>query len=276
LEPCIPEINGIYGSDQGIELPLGFLYQIATSANANIEEILGNVESSISRTILPELFADQCAPTRRSRRGRKPTRRLEVRGVSSLPADKVFIGGTFLEREAFNAFFTHTIAMPYVVPCQGDTAKKDCHVIDGAMTLFSDLQNEELLDDVHGLIRDAMNDGEYNNAHPDIVEISYWNRKTTTIANTVVDSPPTRTLPVYFWILIGIGIAGCVAFFGVWWRQRQKKNEGWNNLRSANGSDSLSSISAHSDSHSCSTPSDRFQLCGSYLYIPRQTPNAIV
>lgn len=95
-EPCIPELNGIYGSDQGIELPLGFLYQIETSANASIEEILDNVESSISRTILPELFADQCAPITRSRHGRKPTRRLEVRGVSSLPADKVLNEGTFL------------------------------------------------------------------------------------------------------------------------------------------------------------------------------------
>jgi hypothetical protein len=97
-EPCIPELNGIYGSDQGIELPLGFLYQIETSANASIEEILGNVETSISRTILPELFADQCASITRSREPheRKPTRRLEVRGVSSLPEDKVLNEGTFL------------------------------------------------------------------------------------------------------------------------------------------------------------------------------------
>lgn len=178
-------------------------------------------------------------------------------------------------REVFHSVLTHSIAMLYVVPCQGDLSKKDCYVIDGAITLFSDAYDEKLLDDIHGLIRDQMNDGEYNNAHPDIVEISYWNRKTTTSANTVVDFPPKSTLPDYAWIFIGIGIVGCVAFFGVWWRRRQKKSEDWDNIRS-HGGDSLSSMSARSGSHSASTPTDTIHICGSYLTIPRQSPNQIV
>jgi hypothetical protein len=94
--PCLPDLNGLYGSGAENDLPLAFLYQIETSANADIQEILENVELSISLTILPELFADQCAPTVRSRKRRKPTtrRRLDARGVSSLPADKVLDLGT--------------------------------------------------------------------------------------------------------------------------------------------------------------------------------------
>jgi hypothetical protein len=166
--------------------------------------------------------------------------------------------------------------MLYVVPCQGDLTKKDCYVIDGAMTLFSDAYDENLLDDIHGLIRDQMNDGEYNNAHPDIVEISYWNRKTTTSANTVVDSSPKSTVPAAAWVFIGIGIVGCVAFFGVWWRRRQKKSEDWGYLRS-HGGDSVSSMSLRSEPHSAPhTPTDTIHICGSYLSIPRQSPNQIV
>jgi hypothetical protein len=146
------------------------------------------------------------------------------------------------------------------------------------MTLYSDAYNEKLLDDIHGFIREEMNDGKYNDAHPDIVEIFYWNRKTTPVENTVVDSPSKSTLPVIAWIFIGIGITGCLVFFGVWWRQRQKKSEGWYNIGRDNGGNSFSSMSAHShsESHSATTPADTMHLCGSYLYVPRQSPNEIV
>lgn len=71
------------------------------------------------------------------------------------------------------------------------------------MTLVSDSyasRNKKFLDDVHGLIRDAMNEGDFSKVHPDIIEISYWNRKT--FANVVVESPPDHSaqstmLPVY-------------------------------------------------------------------------------
>jgi hypothetical protein len=127
------------------------------------------------------------------------------------------------------------------------------------MTVFSDSftsHNEKILDHVHGLIRDAMNDGEYNNVHPDIIEIFYWNRKT--FANKVVDSPPehidrSTLLPVYFWCFIGIGVTGFLLFFGVLsWRQRQKENEERNSVESIgiDSGDSNSTVSSHqSDPH---------------------------
>jgi hypothetical protein len=62
-------------------------------------------------------------------------------------------------------------------------------VVDGAMTLVSDSyasRNDKFLDDFHGLIRDAMNDGDFSKVHPDIIDISYWNRKT--FANVVAES----------------------------------------------------------------------------------------
>lgn len=58
--PCLLDLNGLYGSGAVKEIPLGFLYQIETNANANIQEILENVELSISGTILLQLLADQC------------------------------------------------------------------------------------------------------------------------------------------------------------------------------------------------------------------------
>jgi hypothetical protein len=73
--PCLLDLNGLHGSGAVKEIPLGFLFQIETNADADIQEILENVELSISGTVLLELLADQCAPTVHSRKRRKPTTR---------------------------------------------------------------------------------------------------------------------------------------------------------------------------------------------------------
>lgn len=132
-------------------------------------------------------------------------------------------------------------------------------MVDGAMTLVSDSytssHSEKFLDDVHELIRDAMNAGNFNKVHPAITKISYWNRKTSAI--TAAESPSERNaertiLPVYFCTFIGIGVAGFIVFFGLlsWRRQRRKKKGGRNSIGSID-SDSNSTLSSQqSDTHS--------------------------
>ena len=96
---CIPDVNGLFGSDQGQEQYIEYFYQVETEPTTtayDLNLLLGKVEISISRTIMPELFSDQCAPVSRARRKRAPKRRLEVMGVSSKPPDSVLDGGMFV------------------------------------------------------------------------------------------------------------------------------------------------------------------------------------
>jgi hypothetical protein len=95
---CIPDVSGLFGSDQGQEQYIEYFYQVETQPTTTIDDLntlLGKLETSVSRTIMPELFSDQCAPISRMRRKREPKRRLEVMGVSSKPPDKVLDGGRF-------------------------------------------------------------------------------------------------------------------------------------------------------------------------------------
>lgn len=128
------------------------------------------------------------------------------------------------------------------------------------MTLLSDSpasRNEKFLDDVHALIREAMNDGDFSKVHPDIIDVSYWNRKT--FENVVVESPPEHSakramLLLCFSSLIGIGVASFLLCFGVLtWRRRRKKKDEWNSIGSidtdsGDGNSTLSSHQSHPDS----------------------------
>lgn len=96
-EPCTPDASsGLYGSDEtGFSQYVSFYYQVETipllDATTVNKELLIPVEDSISRTILPELFAETCAPLAEARSGSR--RFLAARGVSTRPADQVLEGG---------------------------------------------------------------------------------------------------------------------------------------------------------------------------------------
>jgi hypothetical protein len=104
---CVPDANGLFGSSQGEEQSVDYFYQVETEptmTSADRTGVLGEIEISISRTILPELLSEECAPAinvTRMRRKRVPRRRLEVMGVSSNPADKVFDGGACVSATSF-------------------------------------------------------------------------------------------------------------------------------------------------------------------------------
>lgn len=100
---CSPDSSGLFGTDEGNEQDLGFYYQIETipilerSEEAR-GEILDQVETSVSKTLLPSLFLKDCAVTERSRQ--VPHRRLEeMLGITTLPVDTVLEGG--MQRRIF-------------------------------------------------------------------------------------------------------------------------------------------------------------------------------
>lgn len=102
-DDCSPDPNGLFGSDQGVEQDLGYYYQIETlpileSAEQVQNEILQQVETSVSKTLLPSLFVEECAVIERTRqRAQIPHRRLEeMLGITTLPGDTVLEGGTRL------------------------------------------------------------------------------------------------------------------------------------------------------------------------------------
>lgn len=96
-EPCTPDASsGLYGSeDPRVSQYLSFYYQVETmpllDATTVNNELLIPIEDSISRTILPELFAETCAPLAEARSGSR--RFLTARGLSTRPADQVLEGG---------------------------------------------------------------------------------------------------------------------------------------------------------------------------------------
>ncbi len=101
-DDCSPDPNGLFGSDQGVEQDLGFYYQVETlpiieNPQQVKSEILEQVESSVSKTLLPSLFLEECAVTERTRqRAQIPHRRLEeMLGITTLPNDNVLAGGTY-------------------------------------------------------------------------------------------------------------------------------------------------------------------------------------
>ena len=81
-DDCSPDPNGLFGSDQGVEQDLGFYYQVETlpileSAEQVQNEILEQVETSVSKTLLPSLFVEECAVIERTRqKAQIPHRRL--------------------------------------------------------------------------------------------------------------------------------------------------------------------------------------------------------
>jgi len=100
-DDCNPDVNGLFGSSEGVAQPLGFYYQVETlplvdGGEQGNEEIIGKVETSISKTLLPSLFLEQCALTERSRKPNQwLSRRLaEMLGITTLPRDEVLQGGT--------------------------------------------------------------------------------------------------------------------------------------------------------------------------------------
>lgn len=97
---CALDANGLFGSNQAESQAVDYFYQVETeptTTTADMNGLLGKIEISMSRTILPELFPDQCAPTSmsRKRQQREPRQQLEVMGVSTTPDDKVLDEGTF-------------------------------------------------------------------------------------------------------------------------------------------------------------------------------------
>lgn len=100
-DECSPDVNGMFGSDEGTEQSLEFYYQVETlpldDAEQATREILDKVETSVSQTLLPSLFSDTCALAARSRMSNEeePHRQLvEMKGITTLPQDTVLQGGT--------------------------------------------------------------------------------------------------------------------------------------------------------------------------------------
>ncbi|MEM7168363.1 MAG: hypothetical protein AAF581_23150, partial [Planctomycetota bacterium] len=87
-DECSPDINGMFGSDDGNQVSLEFYYQMETlpldNAEQQTREILNKVETSVSKTLLPSLFRDTCALTARSRiSNQEPHRQLtEMNGIT--------------------------------------------------------------------------------------------------------------------------------------------------------------------------------------------------
>jgi hypothetical protein len=239
---CVTDVSGLFGSNQGDSQSVDYFYQVETEptmTTADMNGLLGKIESSITRTILPELFSDQCAPTSmsRKRQQREPIRRLEVMGVSSIPPDKVLDGGTFVwklnglsflgSKACANASF---VTLFMTVPCRGEVTIEGngCYVIDGTMTLYSDSEiDESQLDTIRNLIRTATENGDYDNVDPNIVQVSY--REDLGNDENEIDGSSTPveddTLPI--WSVVFIGIGSLLILLGIFFLvgKRHKRNQ---------------------------------------------------
>lgn len=187
---CSPDANDLYGSDEGIDQDLGFYYQVETlpileNAEQVQKDILEAVETSVSKTLMPSLLLDDCAVTGRSRQNfHIQHRRLaEMLGITTLPTDTVLEGGTCKSLFLFDkkcttcmrAMSSHFFSS-FSVECEGELSNElnECFVVDGSMTLFStSAVSDSFVDGLRNIIQQAMDDGNYNKLHPQLVKVSY-------------------------------------------------------------------------------------------------------
>lgn len=226
-ESCVPDVNGMFGSEEGTGQPLDFYYQVemlplivplddAEQAN---KEIISKVETSVSKTLLPSLFVEQCALTERSRRSdQRPHRQLVgMKGVTTLPEDTILAGGTSdCVMNASSLTITCMLTCMYTflstVDCEGELSNdlNECYVVDGTMTLYSNSAvDESFLANLQSIIRDAMTEGDYNELDPRIVNVSYreslGEAEVSNVGSTGDSSEMGGGLPIYAWVFIAVG-----------------------------------------------------------------------
>lgn len=110
---------------------------------------------------------------------------------------------------------THSALSPTsTVDCEGELQNdlNECYVVDGKMTLYSESAVEEsFLDNLRNVIRTAMTNGAFNNLDPRLINVSYRESLDTIDAagsdTTGGSNARSDTLPVYAWVIIGVGAA---------------------------------------------------------------------
>jgi hypothetical protein len=109
---------------------------------------------------------------------------------------------------AYHLFFFNRLT----VPCRGEltNATNTCYVIDGTLTLFSNSEfDEALLDSIPNLIQTAMNNGDYDNADPNIIHVSYRedleNDAEGIDGETATSSEDDDTLSFFALVFVGFG-----------------------------------------------------------------------
>lgn len=239
---CSPGTNGLFGSDGGVNQDLGFYYQVETlpilgGRQDARGEILKLLETSISKTLLPSLFLEDCAVTERSRqRAQEPDRRLEeMLGITTLPEDVVLEDGR--PRLRFRLHVRRALAYIITssfctVECQGEFSNdlNECFVVDGSMTLYSSSAvSESLLDGIRAIIQLAMDEGDFNELDPRLVNVSYREDLETGDADagtgtTDGSSGSSNSLPAYAWAIIGVGLAIAFAALAAALNKRRQRN----------------------------------------------------
>ena len=118
------------------------------------------------------------------------------------------------------------------MPCRGEltNAANGCYVIDGTLTLFSDSEfDEALLDTIPNLIQVAMNNGDYDNVDPNIVQVSYredLEHDAKPIDDeTTLSSEDDDTLPALALVFIGFGALLTLIFIFLFVVRRYERHQ---------------------------------------------------
>lgn len=143
------------GEENG--LLVGFDYTLEYDSSTNgADNLIGSLETAISSDVSNELL--DCSISASNRRRRlNSNRRLQVRGVNSLPTDIILKDDS----------------------CESAVSSASCIVVAGSMTIYHEKSTPgDEMAQIQTLLEERMSSGVYNDVHPDIVDVKYRNRRT--------------------------------------------------------------------------------------------------
>ena len=214
---CVLVQNNFYGSVDGESQFINFVYEVETVQvpTDTMENIIMALEAAIAEKALPTLFGDACPSARRLK-----GRRLAAIGVSTFPVDRV------IDRKSNSKKFMirlccQTNHLFSTVPCQVALADDGnlCSVFDGIFTIFTDgtdVDNDAVL----SVITTAASNGEFDDAHVDVLKVVIITVNPDGVAdNTVEESgnqvgdSPQLGLGMYIGVAAGSLLIIGAAFF---------------------------------------------------------------
>lgn len=203
--------SGSFGDTTGSETEVEFLYEAITTpetvASALSNILTTTIEPALGAGLISGIFSSVCSRRLQWRR------RLEVIGLSIKPNDEL-VGSA---------------------SCLSDANGNRCTVIRGLFILFSEdgTDVEDAINDALKRIQESMANGAFNNLDPRLPSVNFRTAdvadvpvsNTTTAGNPASTASSAPSVPIWTWVLIGVGIAlfNCLICFVCCRRRRERK-----------------------------------------------------
>jgi len=205
---CASNDDGLFGFNGTEFITVEYAYQLDfdPSEGDDFGSIRLSLEDSFNDGLIQALFPNSCGTSNSSVLLRQASP-VEIVGISRAPDD-----------QAIND-----------LECSAEEDSAECVIVQGLLTVYADTDTEDtqvqVTDQVDGFLKEGMKNGDFNSAHPSIVNVSYVDPDTipSTTAKGPIGGGNTTTL--VFSILGGIFGLVIMAILVVWNKKRGRGAE---------------------------------------------------